>query len=203
MERLMNEVLPNGIGYEWTDLSYQQRLSGSTAIFIFPLCVLLAFLVLAAQYESWTLPLAVILIVPMSLLCAITGVYLTKGRQHLPQIGFLVLIGSPARMRLIVGSRLSPHAGPDGGRGGAGSVPHPAPPHPDDLVHAMENYCRWCSRAARRGMRHAMGVAVFSGMLGVTFLAGPHAGDTVVISRRRAATWRTLRGRAGGPGDHA
>src|SRR5215212_1029126 len=94
IEGLMREVLPNGIGYEWTDLTYQQRLAGNTAIFIFPLCVLLAFLVLAAQYESWSLPLAVILIVPMSLLCAITGVYLTKGDNNIfTQIGFLVLIG--------------------------------------------------------------------------------------------------------------
>src|SRR4051794_30196725 len=93
IEELMREVLPNGIGYEWTDLSYQQRLSGNTAIFIFPLCVLLVLLVLAAQYESWTLPLAVILIVPMSLLCAIGGVWLTKGDNNIfTQIGFLVLI---------------------------------------------------------------------------------------------------------------
>jgi multidrug efflux pump len=91
IEELMREVLPNGVGYEWTDLSYQQRLSGNTAIFIFPLCVLLVLLVLAAQYESWTLPLAVILIVPMSLLCAIGGVWLTKGDNNIfTQIGFLV-----------------------------------------------------------------------------------------------------------------
>ena len=75
IEALAAEVLPNGIGYEWTDLTYQQKLSGNTAVFIFPLCVLLVFLVLAAQYESWSLPLAVILIVPMSLLCSITGVW--------------------------------------------------------------------------------------------------------------------------------
>ena len=74
--------LPNGIGYEWTDLTYQQILAGNTALLVFPLCVLLVFLVLAAQYESWTLPLAVILIVPMCLLCAIAGVWLTARRQQ-------------------------------------------------------------------------------------------------------------------------
>ncbi len=63
--KLLDEELPNGMTYEWTELTYQQILAGNTAIFIFPLCVLLAFLVLAAQYESWSLPLAVILIVPM------------------------------------------------------------------------------------------------------------------------------------------
>ena len=73
IEKLLKDELPNGMTYEWTDLTYQQILSGNTALFVFPLCVLLAFLVLAAQYESWSLPLAVILIVPMTLLSAITG----------------------------------------------------------------------------------------------------------------------------------
>ncbi|MHA5863676.1 multidrug efflux RND transporter permease subunit MexF, partial [Pseudomonas aeruginosa] len=73
IEKLLKEELPNGMTYEWTELTYQQILAGNTALFVFPLCVLLAFLVLAAQYESWSLPLAVILIVPMTLLSAITG----------------------------------------------------------------------------------------------------------------------------------
>ncbi|HEY9230424.1 MAG TPA: efflux RND transporter permease subunit, partial [Gemmatimonadaceae bacterium] len=74
MEQLAAETLPNGIGFEWTELTYQQKLAGNTAIFVFPLCVLLVFLVLAAQYESWSLPLVIILIVPMCLLSAIAGV---------------------------------------------------------------------------------------------------------------------------------
>ena len=130
IERLAAEVLPNGIGYEWTDLSYQQRLSGNTAIFIFPLCVLLAFLVLAAQYESWSLPLAVILIVPMSLLCAITGVWLTKGDNNIfTQIGFLVLIGLACKNAILIVefARELHDAGPIRGGGGARGLPHPAP----------------------------------------------------------------------------
>ena len=96
-------MLPNGIGYEWTDLTYQQMLAGNTAVFIFPLCVLLVFLVLAAQYESWSLPLAVILIVPMSLLCAIGGVWLTKGDNNIfTQIGFLVLIGLACKNAILI-----------------------------------------------------------------------------------------------------
>ncbi|MEV9163481.1 efflux RND transporter permease subunit, partial [Klebsiella pneumoniae] len=67
IEKLLKEELPNGMTYEWTELTYQQILAGNTALFVFPLCVLLAFPVLAAQYESWSLPLAVILIVPMTL----------------------------------------------------------------------------------------------------------------------------------------
>ena len=72
------EELPNGMTFEWTELTYQEILAGNTMVFIFPLCVLFAYLVLAAQYESWALPLIVILIVPMTLLCALTGVWLDR-----------------------------------------------------------------------------------------------------------------------------
>lgn len=81
MEQLAQEVLPEGMSFEWTDLTYQQKLAGDSALFIFPLCVLLAYLILAAQYNSWLLPLAVLLIVPMCLLSAIVGIWLV-GRQQ-------------------------------------------------------------------------------------------------------------------------
>ena len=89
MEALAKQTLPNGITYEWTELTYQQILAGDTMFFIFPLCVLLAFLVLTALYESWTLPLAVVMIVPMGLLSAIFGVWVFghfgagRRQQHL------------------------------------------------------------------------------------------------------------------------
>ena len=83
MEQLAGKVLPQGIGYEWTDLAYQEKATGNTAIFIFGLAVLFVFLVLAAQYESWTLPLAIILIVPLAVLSALLGVMLRGlGQQH-------------------------------------------------------------------------------------------------------------------------
>ncbi|HEV2083877.1 MAG TPA: efflux RND transporter permease subunit, partial [Gemmatimonadales bacterium] len=173
IEGIMRDVLPNGIGYEWTDLTYQQKLSGNTAVFIFPLCVLLVFLVLAAQYESWSLPLAVILIVPMSLLCAIGGVWLTKGDNNIfTQIGFLVLIGLACKNAiLIVEFARELHL------------------QGKSRVEAALEACRIrlrpilmtsfafimgvlplvFSSGAGAEMRHAMGVAVFSGMLGVTF----------------------------------
>ena len=173
IEGIMHDVLPNGIGYEWTDLTYQQKLSGNTAVFIFPLCVLLVFLVLAAQYESWSLPLAVILIVPMSLLCAIGGVWLTKGDNNIfTQIGFLVLIGLACKNAiLIVEFARELHL------------------QGKSRVEAALEACRIrlrpilmtsfafimgvlplvFSSGAGAEMRHAMGVAVFSGMLGVTF----------------------------------
>jgi hydrophobe/amphiphile efflux-1 (HAE1) family protein len=173
IERLAQEVLPNGIGFEWTDLSYQQRLSGNTAVFIFPLCVLLAFLVLAAQYESWSLPLAVILIVPMCLLCAITGVWLTRGDNNIfTQIGFLVLIGLACKNAiLIVEFARELHM--------QGRSPVEAaleacrirlrPILMTSLAFIMGVLPLVFSSGAGAEMRHAMGVAVFSGMLGVTF----------------------------------
>src|ERR1700745_2852062 len=94
MEKILKETLPKGMSFEWTDLTYQQILAGDTAIYVFPLCVLLVFLVLAAQYESLILPLAVILIVPMSQLCAIGGVWLLRGDNNIfTQIGLMVLVG--------------------------------------------------------------------------------------------------------------
>jgi hydrophobe/amphiphile efflux-1 (HAE1) family protein len=173
IERIASEVLPNGIGYEWTDLSYQQRLSGNTAVFIFPLCVLLAFLVLAAQYESWSLPLAVILIVPMCLLCAITGVWLTKGDNNIfTQIGFLVLMGLACKNAiLIVEFARELHM--------QGRSPVEAaleacrirlrPILMTSFAFIMGVLPLVFSSGAGAEMRHAMGVAVFSGMLGVTF----------------------------------
>src|SRR3546814_9181124 len=81
MEKLARDNLPNGVSFEWTELTYQQILAGNTAILVFPLCVLLVFLVLSSLYESWSLPLAVILIVPMVLLSAIAGVWLSGDRK--------------------------------------------------------------------------------------------------------------------------
>jgi multidrug efflux pump len=173
MEQLAAENLPNGIGYEWTELTYQEILAGNTAIFVFPLCVVLAFLVLAAQYESWSLPLAVILIVPMGLLSAISGVWLTRGDNNIfTQIGFLVLVGLACKNAILIVE----FARELQLRGWG-------------VVDAALEACRLrlrpilmtsfafimgvlplvFSSGAGAEMRHAMGVAVFSGMLGVTF----------------------------------
>jgi hydrophobe/amphiphile efflux-1 (HAE1) family protein len=197
IEALAKEVLPNGIGYEWTDLSYQQRLAGNTAIFVFPLCVLLAFLVLAAQYESWSLPLAVILIVPMSLLCALTGIWLTKGDNNIfTQIGFLVLIGLACKNAiLIVEFARELHM--------QGRSPVEAaleacrirlrPILMTSFAFIMGVLPLVFSSGAGAEMRHAMGVAVFSGMLGVTFFGlvlTPvfYVAILHLVERRRAGT---------------
>ncbi|MBV7534221.1 efflux RND transporter permease subunit [Duganella sp. sic0402] len=173
MTKIVNEVLPKGIGYEWTELVYQDILSGNTMIYVFPLCVLLVFLVLAAQYESWTLPLAVILIVPMSIFCALVGVKLTHGDNNVfTQIALFVLVGLASKNAILIVEF-------------ARELEH----HGRSIVEAALEACRLrlrpilmtsiafimgvlplvFSHGAGSEMRHAMGVAVFAGMLGVTF----------------------------------
>ena len=173
IEKLLKDELPNGMTYEWTDLTYQQILSGNTALFVFPLCVLLAFLVLAAQYESWSLPLAVILIVPMTLLSAITGVIISGSDNNIfTQIGLFVLVGLACKNAILIVEFAK-----DKQQEGL------------DPLAAVLEACRLrlrpilmtsfafimgvvplvLSSGAGAEMRHAMGVAVFSGMIGVTF----------------------------------
>ncbi len=103
MEKLAKDNLPNGMSFEWTELTYQQILAGNTAILVFPLCVLLVFLVLSSLYESWSLPLAVILIVPMVLLSAIAGVWLSGGDNNIfTQIGLIVLVGLACKNAILI-----------------------------------------------------------------------------------------------------
>ncbi|MCW5572250.1 MAG: efflux RND transporter permease subunit, partial [Steroidobacteraceae bacterium] len=101
--QLAPQVLPAGMQLEWTDLSYQQATQGRAALIVFPLAVLLVFLVLAALYESWTLPLAVILIVPMTLLSALVGVWLTGGDNNVfVQVGLVVLMGLACKNAILI-----------------------------------------------------------------------------------------------------
>jgi multidrug efflux pump len=102
LEDLAAKVLPNGMEIEWTDLSYQQATQGNAALVIFPLAVLLAFLVLAALYESWTLPLAVILIVPMTMLSALLGVWLMGDNNVFVQVGLVVLMGLACKNAILI-----------------------------------------------------------------------------------------------------
>lgn len=100
---MAQQVLPPGMEIEWTDLSYQQATQGNAALIVFPLAVMLVFLVLAALYESWTLPLAVILIVPMCLLSALFGVWLTGGDNNVfVQVGLVVLMGLACKNAILI-----------------------------------------------------------------------------------------------------
>ncbi|WP_288993086.1 multidrug efflux RND transporter permease subunit, partial [uncultured Marinobacter sp.] len=100
---LADQVLPAGMAFEWTDLSYQQATQGNAALVVFPLAILLVFLVLAALYESWTLPLAVILIVPMCMLSALIGVWFSEGDNNIfVQVGLVVLIGLACKNAILI-----------------------------------------------------------------------------------------------------
>ncbi|MCP1456256.1 MULTISPECIES: efflux RND transporter permease subunit [Pseudomonas] len=173
IEKLLKDELPNGMTYEWTDLTYQQILSGNTALFVFPLCVLLAFLVLAAQYESWSLPLAVILIVPMTLLSAITGVILSGGDNNIfTQIGLIVLVGLACKNAILI-VEFAKDKQLEGMKPLAAVLEacrlRLRPILMTSFAFIMGVVPLVFSSGAGAEMRHAMGVAVFSGMLGVTF----------------------------------
>jgi multidrug efflux pump len=173
IEEVLRDTLPNGMAYEWTDLTYQQILAGNTMVYIFPLVMLLVFLVLAALYESISLPLVVILIIPMCLLCAIMGVLASNGDNNIfTQIGLIVLVGLACKNAILI---------VEFGRDREN--------HGESTWQAVLDACRLrlrpilmtslafvmgviplvTSTGAGSEMRRAMGVAVFSGMLGVTF----------------------------------
>ena len=173
MERVLQETLPNGFGYEWTDLTFQQKSAGNTALLVFPICVMLVFLILSAQYESWALPLAVILIVPMCLLSAMAGVWL-KGSDNnvLTQIGFIVLVGLACKNAILIVEFARE-------RVEAGKTPLEAaveacrlrlrPILMTSFAFIMGVVPLVTATGAGSEMREAIGIAVFSGMLGVTF----------------------------------
>ena len=171
--KILDETLPPGMDFEWTDLTYQQILAGNTAIFIFPLCILLVFLVLAAQYESLALPLAVILIVPMSILSALIGVYLTGGDNNIfTQISLFVLAGLASKNAILIVEFAR-----DLERQGRSIVEAAVeasrlrlrPILMTSFAFIMGVVPLVFSSGAGAEMRQSIGIAVFSGMLGVTF----------------------------------
>jgi multidrug efflux pump len=171
--RILAETLPTGMAFEWTDLTFQQEIAGNTAILVFPICVLLVFLVLAAKYESLFLPLAIILIVPMCLLSAIAGVWLSGGDNNIfTQIGFFVLAGLACKNAILIVEFAHEIEGE--GRGTVTAAIEAArlrlrPILMTSFAFIMGVVPLVLSSGAGAEMRHAMGVAVFSGMLGVTF----------------------------------
>jgi hydrophobe/amphiphile efflux-1 (HAE1) family protein len=173
IERLAREHLPEGFAIEWTDLTYQQIIAGNTIVFIFPLCVVFAFLVLAAQYESWGLPLAVILIVPMCLLSAIGGVWLT-GRDNdiFTQIGLVVLVGLAVKNAILIVEFAKQRE--DAGLNRFDAAVEACRLRLRPILMTSFAFILGVVpllRASGAGaeMRQALGTAVFYGMLGVTF----------------------------------
>ncbi|MBJ7549838.1 efflux RND transporter permease subunit [Marinomonas ostreistagni] len=172
IQKILNEQLDKGMAFEWTEVTYQQILAGNTMVYIFPLVVLLVFMVLAAQYESLTLPLAIILIVPMTILSALAGVWLTSGDNNIfTRVALIVLVALASKNAILMVefARDKRHQG-------------------ESRLEAILSACRLRLRpilmtsiaftagvvplvlatGAGAEMRQAMGVAVFSGMIGVT-----------------------------------
>ncbi|MEI6780215.1 MAG: multidrug efflux RND transporter permease subunit [Verrucomicrobiota bacterium] len=173
MTDLAEKVLPRGTRIEWTELSLLQILAGNTAIYIFPLCVLMMFLVLAAQYESWSLPLAIILIVPMCLLFAILGVWLRGLDNNLfTQIGLVVLMGLACKNAILIvefAKQLQ-----DAGRNRIEAAIEASrlrlrPILMTSFAFTFGVIPLMLSHGAGAEMRVSIGTAVFFGMLGVTF----------------------------------
>lgn len=172
IERILAETLPNGMTYEWTELTYQQILAGNAGMYIFPLIILLVFMVLAAQYESLSLPLAIILIIPMTLLSALSGVLIAGGDNNIfTQIGFIVLVGLATKNAILIVEFAKELQ--DEGRTAYEAILEAGrlrlrPILMTSIAFIMGVVPMVFSSGAGAEMRQAMGVAVFSGMIGVT-----------------------------------
>ncbi len=191
--RILGETLPKGMQFEWTNLTYQQILAGNTTTYVIGLVVLLVFLVLAAQYESLALPLAIIMIVPMGMLSALTGVWLTGGDNNIfTQISLFVLIGLASKNSILIVEFARDLE--QKGRGMMEAVIEASalrlrPILMTSFAFIMGVLPMALSTGAGAEMRTAMGVAVFAGMLGVTFL-GIFFTPVFYVLLRRLSRWR-------------
>jgi len=167
-----SHVLPNGMQYEWTDLSFQEATQGNAALIVFPLSVLLVFLVLSALYESWSLPLAVILIVPMCLLFALTGIWFINGDNNIfVQVGLAVLMGLACKNAILIVefARELELQGKDTLEAAIEACRLRLRPIVMTSVAFIAGVIPMVfSHGAGAEVRHIMGVTVFSGMIGVT-----------------------------------
>ena len=171
--KVLDQQLPNGMKYEWTELTYQKILAGNTMVYIFPLSVFLVYLVLAAQYESWSLPLVIILIVPMTLFSAIAGVWLLNSDNNVfTQISLIVLVGLACKNAILI-VEFAREKQLQEGMGRVEAVQEACrlrlrPILMTSLAFTMGVIPLVLSTGAGSEMRRAIGVAVFFGMLGVT-----------------------------------
>jgi multidrug efflux pump len=172
MQRLADRELLPGMHYEWSEMAFLELQAGNTAMIIFGLAVGMVFLVLAAQYESWSLPLAVILVVPMCLLSALAGVNLAHMDVNIfTQIGFVVLVGLASKNAILI-VEFAKHRRTEG----AGSYDAAMaacrlrlrPIIMTSFAFILGVFPLLVARGAGAEMRHTLGTAVFSGMLGVT-----------------------------------
>ncbi len=172
IERIAKKVLPSGVSYEWTELTYQEILAGNSAVWVFPIAILLVFLVLAALYESLSLPIAILLIVPVGLLAAITGVWISGGENNVfTQIGLMVVVGLSVKNAILIVEFARELEF-------AGHTPLAAaieaaklrlrPILMTSTAFIMGVLPLVLASGAGAEMRSDMGIAVFSGMIGVT-----------------------------------
>lgn len=207
IEKIVSESLPDGMTYEWTDLTFQEKRVGNTAIYIFALAVLLAFLFLAAQYNSWSLPFAVLLIAPMALLSAIAGVWLSGGDNNIfTQIGFVVLIGLAAKNAILIVefARAKESEGADP----LAAVLEAARLRLRPILMTSFAFIAGVvplvlASGAGAEMRHAMGIAVFAGMLGVTVFGLVLTPVFYVVVRKLALRREARHARVGMTDQHA
>jgi hydrophobe/amphiphile efflux-1 (HAE1) family protein/NodT family efflux transporter outer membrane factor (OMF) lipoprotein len=173
MTTIAQDTLPKGMNFEWTELTYQRILAGDSAIYIYPLCILLVFLVLAAQYESLRLPLAIILIVPMCLLFAISGVWLKGSDNNIfTQIGLIVLVGLACKNAILI-VEFARHKQDEEGLPAFQAAIEASrlrlrPILMTSIAFIAGVFPLVVAHGAGAEMRQAMGVAVFAGMIGVT-----------------------------------
>ncbi|AUL48307.1 multidrug efflux RND transporter permease subunit [Bordetella trematum] len=207
IERIVRETLPEGMAYEWTDLVYQEKQAGNSALYIFPLAVLLAFLILAAQYNSWSLPFAVLLIAPMALLSAIGGVWLSGGDNNIfTQIGFVVLVGLAAKNAILIVefARTKETEGADP----LAAVLEAARLRLRPILMTSFAFVAGVvplvlATGAGAEMRHAMGIAVFAGMVGVTLFGLLLTPVFYAVVRRQALRRRARRHTGRSESQHA
>ncbi len=172
MEALAAEQLPDGLGFEWTDLAYQQKTAGNVGMAVFALAVLFVFLVLAAQYESWMLPLAIVLIVPMCILSAMFGVWITGWDNNvLVQVGLIVLVGLAAKNAILIVEFARQEEAAGRSRFEAASNAARLRLRPilmTSLAFILGVVPLVIAVGPGAEMRQTLGITVFSGMLGVT-----------------------------------
>lgn len=198
MEQLAEQLLPDGFSYEWTELAYQQKATGNTAIFVFCLAVLFVFLLLSAQYESWTLPLSIILIVPMCLLSTGAGLLIAQMDNNiLTQIGLIVLIGLASKNAILI-VEFAKQNEDDSAMDRFQAATAAAKTRLRPILMTALSFILGVvpllfSTGAGFEMRQAIGMTVFSGMLGVTVFGLMFTPVFYVLCRKLAGAFSSAK----------